>query len=53
MPSPVYQDMVNLIVGFPIWGCPSTFNNKILSKIHREEKDLIRRCSAITIVFNA
>jgi hypothetical protein len=25
MPSPVYQNMVNLIVGFPIWRCPSIF----------------------------
>jgi hypothetical protein len=27
MPSPVYQDMVNLIVGVPIWRCPSIFMN--------------------------
>jgi hypothetical protein len=25
MPSPVYQNMVNLIVVFPIWGHPSMF----------------------------
>jgi hypothetical protein len=25
MPSPVYQNMVNLIVGFPIWRRPSIF----------------------------
>jgi hypothetical protein len=27
MPSPVYQDMVNPIVGVPIWRCPSKFMN--------------------------
>jgi hypothetical protein len=27
MPSPIYQIMANLIVGFPIWGCPSVFMN--------------------------
>jgi hypothetical protein len=27
MPSPVYQNMVNLIVGFPIWRRPSIFLN--------------------------
>jgi hypothetical protein len=25
MPSSVYQNMVNLIAGFPIWGRPSIF----------------------------
>jgi hypothetical protein len=27
MPSPIYQNMVNLIVGFPIWRRPSIFMN--------------------------
>jgi hypothetical protein len=27
MLSPVYQNMVNLIVGVPIWRCPSIFVN--------------------------
>jgi hypothetical protein len=27
MPSPIYQDMVNLIVGVPIWRCPNIFMN--------------------------
>jgi hypothetical protein len=27
MPLPIYQDMVNLIVGVPIWRCPRIFMN--------------------------
>jgi hypothetical protein len=30
MPSPMYQSMVNLIVGFPIWRCPSVFMNVMM-----------------------
>jgi hypothetical protein len=25
MPSPIYQNKVNLIAGFPIWRCPGIF----------------------------
>jgi hypothetical protein len=30
MPLPIYQNMVNLIVGFPIWRRASTFMNLVM-----------------------
>jgi hypothetical protein len=33
MPLPVYQNMVNLIVGVPIWRCPSIFMSVAIGNI--------------------
>jgi hypothetical protein len=33
MPPPVYQNMVNLILGFPIWRCPNIFMDVVMSNI--------------------
>jgi hypothetical protein len=34
MPLPIYQNMVNLIVGFPIWRCPSIFMDPAMWEHH-------------------
>jgi hypothetical protein len=43
MPSPIYQDMANLIVGVPIWRCPSMFKNVAMWE-HRTFDNEIFRC---------
>jgi hypothetical protein len=51
MPSPIYQDMVNLIVGVPIWRCPSIFMNVAMlehctfDEVHTLQKTLYVSCA--------
>jgi hypothetical protein len=47
MPSLIYQDMVNLIVGVPIWSCPSIFMNVAMWE-HCTFDNEIFRCGKIS-----
>jgi hypothetical protein len=46
MPSPIYQNMVNLIVGFPIWRRPSMFMDVVMSE-HRTFDCEVSRCENV------
>jgi hypothetical protein len=46
MPSPVYQNMINLIVGFPIQRCPSIFMDFVMWE-HRTFDCEIFRCGKV------
>jgi hypothetical protein len=42
MPSPIYQNMVNLIVSFPIWRRPSIFMDVAMWEHHTFDSDVFR-----------
>jgi hypothetical protein len=50
MSSPVYQNKVNLIVGFPIWRCPSTFMDVAMWEHHTFDSEVFR-CDQLYLDF--